>query len=303
TDQIQIRCAGDRLFGDDRKIIGFIIDDFVAPELWIEFFSIKSNGMGIPNLHRDGGSGVTNPNLNEGNSSMQQIIRILRLGIPCLVLLTFCSEKKLPTPSNAHPESWMQKGSAEFHGAKVIASGYLSCTACHGADLSGGDAQVACHDCHVSFPHPDEWMNLTSASFHGEAIAADNWSMSGCQGCHGSDYRGGSSGASCYTCHADENGPEACNTCHGNQDNAAPPEDLSGQISRTSLGVGAHQFHLDKGARCSTCHQMPASFEDASHIDASPQAEVNTALAWQRTTGLCTTGCHSDTTKNYVWNN
>ncbi len=213
-----------------------------------------------------------------------------------------CSEESNPLPSRSHPIDWNLATSANFHGKKVIASGKVSCTACHGYDLSGGDTGIACASCHALYPHDAQWTVIAASSFHGAYIAAQNWSMSSCQKCHGSDYQGGDVKVACTSCHSAANGPESCSTCHGSQKNAAPPKDLHGHTARSALGVGAHQPHIDRGLQCKSCHAVPASSSDAGHIDGNAPAEVLSALAWNRETGSCATPCHTQTDKMYFWN-
>ncbi len=47
--------------------------------------------------------------------------------------------------------------------------------------------------------HPAGWLTKSSPNFHGVAISSNKWDMSQCKTCHGPDYRGGSSGTSCFT--------------------------------------------------------------------------------------------------------
>lgn len=47
--------------------------------------------------------------------------------------------------------------------------------------------------------HPDQWMDQASDYFHGKK--AKVYGLKYCGSCHGSDYRGGTSGISCFTCH------------------------------------------------------------------------------------------------------
>ena len=94
--------------------------------------------------------------------------------------------------------------------------------------------------------HPEGWNNKESSFFHGIMILESNANTDNCKSCHGVDYLGGTTGVSCTSagCHSNPDGPEACNTCHGNEINAAPPEDLYGNTGTTIVGVGAHQSHL-----------------------------------------------------------
>lgn len=131
--------------------------------------------------------------------------------------------------------------------------------------------------------HAKGIINPASPDFHGQVIRGENWSMKSCAQCHASDYAGGIVDASCLTCHTGNNGPEACNTCHGdfaNSSRIAPPRALNGSISTDDPGVGAHVAHLyenDLGdnIRCSTCHTFPSSFYADSHLGDDDVAEIN----------------------------
>lgn len=217
--------------------------------------------------------------------------------------LFFCSTDKSPLPSVTHATGWNLTTSDEFHGAKVISAGYQSCKTCHGEDLTGGETQISCFECHQTYPHLENWNQLGSSDFHGQFIREDNWSLASCQSCHGEDNLGGKSGSSCYACHQDEGGPEACNNCHGSQDNPAPPEDLNNNVAASEITVGAHQLHILDSLLCESCHLTPVSVSQEGHIDSSPDAEVNADLTWNRTNGTCTSTCHTDTTKAHIWNN
>ncbi|HKK43819.1 MAG TPA: CxxxxCH/CxxCH domain-containing protein [Bacteroidales bacterium] len=126
-------------------------------------------------------------------------------------------------------------------------------------------------------------LNVNSPDFHGNVVRLNNWSMKECQQCHSADYSGGNTGASCFKCHTSAEGPEACNTCHGDFKDAskiAPPRDTKGNTANTADGVGAHQNHLytntlGKKVECSDCHVVPASLGATGHIDSPLPAEVN----------------------------
>lgn len=125
--------------------------------------------------------------------------------------------------------------------------------------------------------HPIGWMDSASDAFHGDAIAADDWDMSGCKTCHGSDYGGTETAGSCLTCHGET--PEDCATCHGSASSAAPPLSLDGKVSNTADGVGAHAAHLNgghlfPGMACADCHVIPGGLYDAGHLDSDGQADV-----------------------------
>ncbi len=208
-------------------------------------------------------------------------------------LFVGCSQKKNPVVSLTHPKTWMDTKSADFHGQIVVTRGKESCRDCHGENFSGGDAGVSCTSCHDAYPHQEDWVEIGATGFHGQYIRNRNDDMRTCRACHGKDYSGGVARRSCLECHTRPGGPEACNTCHGNEQNNAPPRDLAGHLESTYLGVGAHQTMLNAGVTCQTCHIVPDSVYAAGHLDATPYAEVNPNLGWNHDTGTCSNvSCH-----------
>lgn len=157
--------------------------------------------------------------------------------------------------------------------------------------------------------HPAGWTNSASTNFHGRFIGDSlKWNLSYCKTCHGSDYRGGNTGKSCFTCHTGTDGPEECNVCHGDTTHAYPPKALNGDVSTSSIGVGMHMQHLaftkySALVSCNECHTPVASFDDTNHINPSADgiAEVTfgslsrTTLGggiipnpvWSRTNATC----------------
>lgn len=100
-----------------------------------------------------------------------------------------------------------------------------------------------------------------------------------------------------------------CNTCHGNNENAAPPISTDGSSETAAIGVGAHQSHmkaglLSGGFNCDICHTVPDTYDAPGHIDPLP-AEISwsdIALAddsnpvWDRQNKKClNTYCHGAT--------
>jgi predicted CxxxxCH...CXXCH cytochrome family protein len=183
----------------------------------------------------------------------------------------------------------MEKSAANFHGRKDLAVGSEFCTECHGEDYSGGTSGVACSDCHANYPHPNNWVAPGNASSHAAHLKDHYWNMDQCKSCHGANYQGGVSGVSCYNCHTEPGGPEACNVCHGTSATAvsvlsswAPPKDLFDNIDPSVAGVGAHQIHLTQNTwstaytqDCNLCHVETNSFDDPTHIN----GEVDIAFA------------------------
>ena len=105
--------------------------------------------------------------------------------------------------SYPHSDGWNSASSQNFHGLQLKNSVYelADCQPCHGTDFDGGRSEVSCNACHASYPHKPSWSNKNSPEFHGSYLKQNNWSLDACQNCHGSDYQGGSSGVSCFTCH------------------------------------------------------------------------------------------------------
>jgi predicted CxxxxCH...CXXCH cytochrome family protein len=126
--------------------------------------------------------------------------------------------------------------------------------------------------------HPAGWADSTNTNFHGNFIASSNWNLSQCKTCHGGDYRGGTAGVSCYNCHTETNGPEACNTCHGSRTagdtHPWPPQSLAHKWDETDRGVGVHNHHLSDDpnerysaqVRCVSCHEKVNNFGDPTHL-------------------------------------
>ena len=249
------------------------------------------------------------------NINMKSRLLIGLIFIISVFVLFSCSEKKEPLGISTHPEGWTDQSSDNFHGKAVVSNSLSlkSCRNCHGYHYDGGTSDVSCYssECHSVYPHPKDFANPTSPNFHEQLMPEINWNLMECQTCHGADYAGmGTPEKNCLSCHKSQGGPEACNTCHGSQNNAAPPEDLEGNTSTNALGVGAHQPHVAgttwstfKQGECYKCHHEVASFDDPAHIDNTPHAEINFGVlatqsgklspVWDRTSGSCSdVYCH-----------
>lgn len=101
-------------------------------------------------------------------------------------------------------------------------------------------------------------------------------------------------------------GTSTCGDCHGGAENFAPPSALLEPPVTTSVGVGAHQAHLQGGRvtqaiACTECHQVPETIEDPAHIDTLPADLTWGPLAtraglspeWRREQRSCAnTYCH-----------
>ena len=111
-----------------------------------------------------------------------------------------------------------------------------------------------------------------------------------------------------------------CQGCHGTESTPEPPPSLSGTASISSVGVGAHQAHLEptlrlrRPLRCQDCHLVPEMVTSPGHIDSPLPAEVfpeaireqSVAFAggnnafWDRRTLTCVEYCHGG--RSPVWN-
>ena len=205
------------------------------------------------------------------------------------LLISSCSELEtnLSTPPSLtiHKEGVLNPASDDFHGKLVGTNGegFDLCRQCHAGDFSGGTAEVDCKNCHIAIQvHTEGIVTVGASDFHGKFIANSSWNLLQCQQCHSVSYAGGVSSPSCKTCHTQLEGPEACNTCHGNFNNSSelfPPRDLDGNLTTNFPGVGAHLTHLtinslSASASCTNCHTVPAQFNSSGHIDGDSNADI-----------------------------
>ena len=139
-------------------------------------------------------------------------------------------------------------------------------------------------------PHPTGWIDTTSPNFHGLHLRNEAFTFSAldsCANCHGHDFSGGQvqkscSGSGCHT--AADGGPVACYNCHGDRELKTwnPPRSLFGSYDSTYVAVGNHRGHLFDTTlsnhvymQCKTCHVVPDSFWQASHIWRTTLDSVN----------------------------
>jgi len=172
---------------------------------------------------------------------MSQIMTGARIGIAIAslaVMLSACSTENSNNDINAstgsHPASW--QWTAHVSPAQENVD---SCKECHGQDLAGGVAAVACSSCHVN------------------GIAT----MTGCVSCHAAPPSGtmapNRSGA-----HAVHNGlanvTGVCNTCHNNAGSGTEKHNIGTTqvnfLSAYNAKSGAAVFNADGTCTNVSCH-------------------------------------------------
>jgi len=216
------------------------------------------------------------------------------------LLLGACAERKSPADSSikAHPASWMDVASADFHGTLVARDTPETCTSCHGSDLRGEGTAPSCYQCHDGpSGHPVDYYQPPEP-FHADTVAVE--SNDACADCHGEDYRGGwakdwsadARRTDCYYCHGmgpsghpsgwltpsnryfhandiAARGLDRCTACHG--------EDLMGGTSEVSC--------------YNTCHDGPSGHPD-DWLDSGSEGFHGTRVRNESGVGCQT--CHGE---------
>ncbi|HSA60469.1 MAG TPA: hypothetical protein VLJ37_12385 [bacterium] len=139
------------------------------------------------------------------------------------------------------------------HGVYIKAAlggNLTSCKVCHGNDYLGGISHVSCKSCHASYPHDAaDWETGTGHGAYVETTLGGD--LTACKACHGSDLKGGTSGVSCNTCHA--NYPHSVipgwsGTGHGSQSDTPAEREACKTCHGTDLLGGT------SGVSCKSCH-------------------------------------------------
>ncbi len=153
-----------------------------------------------------------------------------------------------------HPDGWADGSSTLFHSVKVAESGFAFCASCHGEDYLGGTAGVGCSRsvCHTNFPHSEGFANSDTTGYHGDVLVTLDFALTSCEGCHGTDYLGGNTGQSCYTCHSVYPHPAAFMT--EDSDDFHAIEVVTNGTSDCATCHGADFTGGDTGKSCFTCH-------------------------------------------------
>jgi predicted CxxxxCH...CXXCH cytochrome family protein len=160
-------------------------------------------------------------------------------------------------------------------------------------------------------PQSPRWTDaipLGCTSCHGNPPAAPHPQMTDCSRCHGQVVADDDHGMRAPLRHVDGvvdvELDQTCTSCHGGA-NPAPPKDVSGAVSTSLPGVGAHQAHVlgtprSRAVPCAECHQVPTEILTPGHVDTPRPAELafsgvaNAFGAVPRySAGACTnTACH-----------
>jgi hypothetical protein len=213
-----------------------------------------------------------------------------------------------------HNSSWIAEDSLGFHGKYLNAlhNNTNLCTPCHGSDLRGGTSGVSCVTCHSTYPHPNGWTAIDSVSFHGKFLKTNDYQLSMCSSCHGSDFLGGSSGVSCFTCHASfphKTGWNTDTSTVGFHGKYLQTKDWATTECKSCHGSSYNGGTSDKA--CFTCHTSfphEAKFTDGheSYMENNnyPLSECKTCHGVDLTGGVrinisCSqSGCHRDASNN-----
>jgi DnaJ-class molecular chaperone len=205
--------------------------------------------------------------------------------------------------SYPHKAGWSDTISTQFHG-KVLRLGMgtlTGCAKCHGANYAGGTSGKSCYTCHGSYPHKSGWIGAVPTSSHGGYLAQKNWKLDECAGCHGTSFTGGTSGKSCFGCHAsyphtvftptgghpsyllDKGYPlSQCQTCHGTT------YDGGTVVSVSCMAAGCH---VDAGGQkkspeaCNTCHGQFRAVASNVPSSAPPKGVIGDSATTSRSVG------------------
>jgi predicted CxxxxCH...CXXCH cytochrome family protein len=253
---------------------------FVAPELHVNG-TVESDGVACTSCHgaADGTGGPAPPRDTLGNvatsargvGAHQTHLAASNMHAPiacgeCHVVPTSYdapghADDALPAELSFGPLARARGATPSFDGVGC------SNVACH--DGGGGSnraplwtvvdgTQAACGTCHAlppPSPHPAE---------------------SDCVRCHGAVVNASQSFLQ-PALHVNGRVDVSCVACHGDDESAAPPRDLDGNVDASFPGVGAHRTHLDNGVACSECHVVPDANDPLAspgHIDEVHGAEL-----------------------------
>lgn len=105
-----------------------------------------------------------------------------------------------------------------------------------------------------SVSHPGEWNTVQSADFHGKKVLAAGYET--CKSCHGVDFKGGKSGASCYgsNCHSTFPHQPEWNYIDNTNSHGAYMKTNMGAIENCKKCHGSNLEGGTSGVSCDACH-------------------------------------------------
>jgi len=110
-------------------------------------------------------------------------------------------------PNGTSVAGWTNPAGGSLHASaatnEYVSNGALvSCTECHGADLTGGIARTSCFG-NAAACHHGTIAGWFAPGVHGASAksAPGDGSFFACQVCHGNDFSGGGAGIACALCH------------------------------------------------------------------------------------------------------
>jgi predicted CxxxxCH...CXXCH cytochrome family protein len=191
---------------------------------------------------------------------------------------------------------------------------------CHGAAMRSPPAQGPAW---TFAQEPDPGRPGVCSTCHGAPPPLPHPQVAACSGCHPETVRPDGTIDVDAGRHIDGTVQVTglgCSSCHGSDQNPAPPVDTMGSSATTDVTVGAHQLHLRdtpvrSAVHCSECHLVPAAVDSPGHVDSGPPAEVTfgalashtTTPSWNRGSATCSgVYCHGATmrsppTQGPVW--
>ena len=143
------------------------------------------------------------------NTLLRRTVAALTLAGTAL-LLGACSELKTDLPAPAaekgiHEAGWDDPAASAFHGKVLKATApttSMPASRVMPRHFNGGTSKTSCYTCHTSYPHKIGWTDTSATQFHGKFLRLCMGTLTDCATCHGANFNGGTSGKSCFTCHA-----------------------------------------------------------------------------------------------------
>ena len=192
------------------------------------------------------------------------------------------------------------------------APGQADCGSCHDVGANPASLDLV-HEIHMSVD------SLVCADCHSQVVDSTKTIIAPTLHVNGTVNVMPLSQALCDVCHGPAHA--TCTHCHGGVDNqtGAPPRGLRGEISASTVAVGAHTTHMEGGYvsnpfSCNECHLVPDSLNTPGHWDVDSTAEITwgalagSASQWNRSTRQCgSTYCHGNFSGGYpnnapIWN-